>query len=232
MNEAPAKIRLFWLLVAAIPAFILGSLLFRGCKGSELPCPAPVNIDSLLATIPKDTLILPGEQVTTTKTRVVNLKDTAEVNQLRRELEENARYSAGQLAALQKALGEYQTKEKDAADLAAWNMLFKANTWKDSVETATYRYWWETQAEGKLISHRFGIVPKFPDCPSCETPKPLKKHHLLLGMGGLVQDGLIRPIYLGGYGYKFLRFQGVYIPKTATEKSAFQVHAGLDVPIK
>lgn len=200
-----------------------------------MPCPA-TNLDSLRAaweaTFPKDTIILPGEQITTTKTRIVNLKDTAEVNQLRRELEENARYSAGQLAALQKALGEYQEKEKTESDLAAWNMLFKANTWKDSVETATYKYWWETQAEGKLISHRFGITPKLPDCPSCEPLPKRKDHHLLLGIGGLVQDGLIRPIYMGGYGYKFLRFQGGYIPATASQKSAFQLQAGVDWPIK
>lgn len=230
--SSTSKVRTFYLLVAAIPAFILGAILFRGCKGTASDCPAAIDIDSLLATVPPDTIVLPGEQMTTTKTRVVNLKDTAEVNQLRRELEENARYSAGQLAALQKALGEYQTKEKDAADLAAWNMLFKANTWKDSVETATYRYWWETQAEGKLISHRFGITPKFPDCPSCEPVKPLKKHHLLFGIGGLVQDGLIRPIYSAGYGYKVFRFQGGYVPATQTEKSAFQIHAGIDWPIK
>lgn len=232
MSSTPSKVRTFWLLVAAVPAFMLGALLFRGCKGAASPCPVPVNIDSLLATVPKDTLILPGEQITTTKTRVVNLKDTAEVNALRRELEGNAQYAAGQLAALQKALGEYQEKEKDAADLAAWNMLFKANTWKDSVETATYRYWWETQAEGKLLSHRFGITPKFPDCPQCEPLKPLKKHHLLLGMGGLVQDGLIRPIYSAGYGYKIFRFQGGYIPANASEKSAIQIQAGIDWPIR
>lgn len=232
MSQTPSKVRTFWLPILFGLGALVVFLLFRGCKGAVSPCPAPVNIDSLLATIPKDTLILPGEQITTTKTRVVNLKDTAEVNALRRELEENARYSAGQLAALQKALGEYQEKEKTESELAAWNMLFKASTWKDSVETATYRYWWETTAEGKLISHRFGITPKFPDCPSCEPAKPLKKHHLLLSVGGLVQNGLIRPIYMGGYGYKFLRFQGGYIPSTATEKSAFQLQLGLDWPIK
>lgn len=232
MSSTPSKVRTFYLLVVAIPAFILGALLFRGCKGIAPACPAAIDIDSLLATIPPDTIVLPGEQVTTTKTRVVNLKDTAEVNALRRELEENAQYAAGQLAALKKALGEYQEKEKQESDLAAWNMLFKANTWKDSVETATYRYWWETTAEGKLISHRFGITPKFPDCPSCEPLPKKKDHHLLLGVGGLVQSGIVRPIYTAGYGYKIFRVQGGYIPKTTTEKGAFQVHAGLDVPIK
>ncbi|MBK6904047.1 MAG: hypothetical protein IPH04_14910 [Saprospirales bacterium] len=106
MSEQPAKIRLFWLLIVAVLALALGFLV-RGCGKKPGPVYIPVDLDSLRtaweATFPKDTLILPGQITHTTKTRVVNLKDTAEVNALRRELEENAAYSAAQLASLQGA---------------------------------------------------------------------------------------------------------------------------------
>ena len=235
MSEPAAKIRIWWLIIAAVPAFLLGALLFRGCKGIAAPCPA-VNVDSLqmawAATFPKDTIILPGKQDTIRKTRVVNLKDTAEVNQLRRELEENAKYTAGQLAALQKALGEYQEKERQENELAAWNMLFKAQTGRDSVVTSTYRYWWETEAEGKILSHRFGITPIIPDCPGCEPLPVIRKHRAGVFLGGQFQGSELRPIYGAQYQYRFATFGVGYIPGSGITKSAFQVQVGATVGLK
>lgn len=230
MSE-PAKIRIWWLIVAAVPAFLLGALLFRGYKGSATPRPT-VNMDSLLATFPKDTIILPGKQDTIRKTRVVNLKDTAGVNALRRELEENARYSAAQLESLKKALGEYESKERQEAGLAAWNMLFRANTWRDSVVTETYRHDWTIEAEGKILSYRFGIVPILPDCPSCEPLPVIRKHRIGLFLGGQFQGGTIRPIYGGLYSYKWLQFGAGYLPKNTTNPGAFQLQVGATIGIK
>ena len=231
----PAKIRIWWLIVAAVPAFLLGALLFRGCKGTASPCPS-LNIDSLqtawAATFPKDTIILPGKQDTIRKTRVVNLKDTAEVNALRRELEENNAYAAAQLASLKKALGEYKAKEREEAGLAAWNMLFRANTWSDSVVTDTYRHDWTIEAEGKVLSYRFGIVPILPDCPSCEPLPIIRKHRIGLFLGGQFEEGTIRPIYGGTYQYKYLTFGAGYLPKSVTNPGAFQITAGATIGIK
>lgn len=230
MSE-PAKIRIWWLIVAAVPAFLLGALLFRGCKPVSSPCPA-VNMDSLLATFPKDTIILPGRQDTITKTRVVNLKDTAEVNRLRRELVENERYATAQRESLEKALGEYKSKERQEAGLAAWNMLFRANTWSDSVVTPTYRHTWTIEAEGKILNYRFGITPILPDCPSCEPLPVIRKHRAGLFLGGQFEGGTIRPIYGGLYQYKYLTFGAGYLPKNAISPGAFQITAGATIGIK
>ena len=234
MSE-PAKIRIWWLILAAVPAFLLGALLFRGCKGSASPCPT-VNVDSLqiawAATFPKDTIILPGRQDTIRKTRVVNLKDTAEVNALRRELVENERYATAQRESLEKALGEYKAKDREEAGLAAWNMLFRANTWSDSVVTPTYRHNWTIEAEGKILNYRFGITPILPDCPSCEPLPVIRKHRIGLFLGGQFSEGVIRPIYGGMYSYKWLQFGAGYLPKSVTNPGALQLQVGATVGIK
>ncbi len=235
MSEQPAKIRIWWLLIVAVLAFLLGALLFRGCKGTASMCD-PVNLDSLRtaweATFPKDTLILPGQITHATKTRVVNLKDTAEVNALRRELEENAAYSAAQLASLQKALGEYRAKDQAAADIAAWNMLFKVQSSRDSVITPTYRYWWETEAEGKILSHRFGITPILPDCPGCE-PLPIIRNHRIGAFVGLQTNaGTWRQVYGVTYRYKWAQFNAGYLPKAGNLSAGLQFTVGADIGIK
>lgn len=233
MSE-PSKIRTWWLIVAAVPAFLLGALLFRGCKGAASPCPPSVNIDSLLATIPPDTVILPGKQDTIRKTRVVNLKDTAEVNALRRELEENSAYADAQLASLKKIIGEYESKERQEAGLAAWNMLFRANTWSDSLSTPLYKHWWTIEAEGKILSYRPRIEPIFPACPSCE-PLPVIRNHRIGAFAGLqTEAGTLRQIYGPMYRYKFFQVQAGYLPpiKKLGIEGAVQVSAGLDFGIK
>ena len=239
MTSTPTKIRSFWLPVTGSLGIVFGIalalLLFRGCKGTASPCPS-LNIDSLhtawAATFPKDTIILPGRQDTIRKTRVVNLKDTAEVNRLRRELIENERYATAQRESLEKALGEYKAKKREEAGLAAWNMLFRANTWKDSVITPTYRHNWEIEAEGNILSYRFGITPIFPDCPSCEPLPIIRKHRIGLFLGGQFSEGVIRPIYGGMYSYKWLQFGAGYLPKSVTNPGAFQLTAGATIGIK
>ena len=235
MSETPSKVRIFWLPVLFGLGALVVFLFFRGCKGSASDCPA-LNVDSLqiawAATFPKDTIILPGRQDTIRKTRVVNLKDTAEVNALRRELEENNAYAAAQLASLKKALGEYKAKEREEAGLAAWNMLFRANTWSDSVVTPTYRHSWTIEAEGKILNYRFGIMPTLPDCPSCEPMPIIRKHRIGLFLGGQFSEGVIRPIYGGTYQYKYLTFGAGYLPKSVTNPGAFQITAGATIGIK
>lgn len=235
MSEQPAKIRLFWLLIVAVLALLLGFLV-RGCGKKPGPVYIPVDLDSLRtaweATFPKDTLILPGQITHTTKTRVVNLKDTAEVNALRRELEENAAYSAAQLASLQKALGEYRAKDQAAADIAAWNMLFKVQSSRDSVITPTYRYWWETEAEGKILSHRFGITPILPDCPGCE-PLPVIRNHRIGAFAGLQTNaGTLRQVYGVTYRYKWAQVNAGYLPKADNLSAGLQFTIGADIGIK
>ena len=228
MSE-PSKIRTWWLIVAAVPAFVLGALLFRGCKGSASDCPPPVNIDSLLATIPPDTVILPGKQDTIRKTRVVNLKDTAEVNALRRELIENERYATAQRESLEKTLGEYKAKERQEAGLAAWNMLFRANTWSDSVKTALYNHNWTIEAEGKILSYRFGIEPIIPDCPSCEELKPTKRHRVGAFAGLQTDAGTWRQVYGATYRYRWLQVNAGYLPKSPNLSHGLQITVGADV---
>jgi len=234
MSE-PAKIRIFWLLIVAALALLLGFLV-RGCGKKPAPACPPVDLDSLRtaweATFPKDTLILPGQITHTTKTRVINLKDTAEVNALRRELEENAAYSAAQLASLQKALGDYRAKDQAAADIAAWNMLFKVQSSRDSVITPTYRYWWETEAEGKILSHRFGITPILLDCPGCE-PLPVVRNHRIGAFAGLQTNaGTWRQVYGVTYRYRWAQVNAGYLPKAGNLSAGLQITVGVDLGVK
>ncbi len=237
MSEQPAKIRLFWLLIVAVLALALGFLV-RGCGKKSGPVYIPVDLDSLRtaweATFPKDTLILPGQITHTTKTRVVNLKDTAEVNALRRELEENAAYSAAQLESLQKALGEYRAKDQAAADIAAWNMLFKVQSSRDSVITPTYRYWWETEAEGKILSHRFGITPILPDCPRCEPLPVIRKHRIGAFAGLQTTEGALRSAFGVSYRNRMLNIQAGYLPpvEKLDLSGAVQIGIGADIGVK
>ena len=232
MSKEASKIRTWWLIVAAVPAFLLGALLFRGCKGTAQDCPT-INIDSLQTawaeTFPKDTIILPGRQDTILKSRIVNLKDTAEVNRLRRELVENERYATAQRESLEKALGEYKAKERDEAGLAAWNMMFRVNTWKDSVITPTYRHDWTIEAEGKILSYRFGIEPIIPPCPMCEELPVIRRHRIGAFAGLQTNAGIWRQVYGATYRYRWLQINAGYLPKSAGLSAGLQITVGADI---
>ena len=224
--SATTGIKPFWLLVAAIPAFALGGLLFRGC-GKTSPDVVTrylsVNLDSLKATIPPDTIKLPGNQITRIVRVPVLLSDTMTVDSLTKAFRRQISYYEELIRQLR---GDDRNFGWDWSESIV--LQTKENFYADSVSTPTYFHKWNITAEGPIKGYTYQVIPFCP-VPAILTPK---KHHLLLGLGGLVQDGLIRPIYSAGYGYKFLRIQGGYIPKTATEKGAFQIQAGLDVPIK
>lgn len=223
----PAKIRLFWLLVAAIPAFVLGLLLFRGC-GKTSPQVVtqylPVNLDSLKATIPPDTITLPPHQITRIIRVPVPLGDSATVDSL-------VRVFQGQIDYYRELVAQLRGDDKDFG----WNwdetvvLNTKESFYSDSITTEKYFHRWNITAEGPVKSYTYQIIPL---CPMVSIP-PAKKHHILLSLGGQFSEGLIRPVYSAGYGYKWMRFQAGYLPPNRTgSKSAFQVSAGVDIPLK
>ena len=111
------KVKGFWLVVVALAAGALGAFLFRGCGKTKTVtwCP-PVDMDSLRATIPPDTILVPGSQVVKFIPEKVNLKDTAAIDSLLRQFQEMQGYYAGLTDQLKNAIGRKDSAVANAMD--------------------------------------------------------------------------------------------------------------------
>jgi len=228
MAEPAAKIRVFWLIVAALPAFLLGALLFRGCGKTSPEVVTrylPVNLDSLKRTIPPDTIPAPGEQIIRIVRVPVILSDTATVDSLVRSFQSQVSY-------YKELIAQLRGDDKDFG----WNwsesvvLQTKENFYADSVSTATYFHKWNITAEGPIRNYTYQVIPLCP-VPAIITPK---YHRIGLFAGLQTAQGSLRQIYGAMYRYKFLQVQAGYMPAITklNLSDAFQVSAGIDVGVK
>ena len=233
MSETKPKVRIIWLVVAAIPAFALGLfsvLAFRSCGKPAATCP-PVNIDSIIAALPPDTILVPGpdNQVIKWFPSVIDLTDTAAVDSLLTALLDQKGYYTGLVDRLQQAIGRKDSALVDAQ--AKLELIMRTNVYEDSTRTDTYFHRWRIEAEGPIRAYTFGITPIFPPQVTCP---PLRPHHIGFMFGGQAEGGTIRPVYSARYGYKFLTGQFGYLPSSQKlgTKTALQLSAGIEISFK
>jgi len=229
------KVRSIWIVIAALAAFALGALLFRGCGKTKTVryCP-PVNVDSLIATLPKDTVLVPDpdNQVVKWLPRVIDLTDTAAVDSLLAVLIDQKQYYSALVDRLGEAIGKRDSALADAhTELERLELIMRTNIYQDSARTEQYFHRWRIEAEGPIRSYSFGIVPI---CPPQPTIPKVKHHRAGLYIGGQAEGGAIRPVYTARYGYRFIGVQAAYLPKSTRlgTAPAFQFSAGIDVPIR
>lgn len=224
------KVKGFWLVVVALAAGALGAFLFRGCGKTKTVtwCP-PVDMDSLRATIPPDTILVPGSQVVKFIPEKVNLKDTAAIDSLLRQFQEMQGYYAGLTDQLKNAIGRKDSAVANAQRrVEELELLIRTNEYSDSVATDTYTHHWRIIAEGPIRSYTYGIVPIFPPQPT--IPKT-RLNRVAVYIGGHVDDGAIRPLYELEYSRRWLQGKAGYLPrsKALAKEPAFQLSAGVNI---
>jgi len=230
MAEPAAKIRVFWLIVAAIPAFLLGALLFRGCKPQPVTIykEVPVNLDSLKRTIPPDTVFMPGNQIVRIVRVPFLMSDTTTIDSLIRTFQ-------GQVSYYEELIRQLRGDDRDFG----WNwsesvvLETKENFYSDSVSTATYFHRWNITAEGPIRNYTYQVIPLCPMVSIPDIRKPLR-HRVGLFAGLQTTEGSLRQIYGGMYRYKFVQVQVGYLPAVSklSLSGAVQVSVGVDIGIK
>jgi len=178
-------------------------------------------MDSLKATVKPDTVIVAGKQVTRIVRVPILLTDTALVDSLRRAY-------AGQRDYYDELIAKLKGDDKDFG----WNwgsveLETKENVYADSVTTPQFFHRWYIAAEGPIKTYSYQIIPFCPP-PVTITPKAPKTHFLTIGAGAQFSNEL-RPVYVGGYRWRFLHASVGYLPKVGNESAAVQLSAGLDI---
>ena len=214
------KLSAYWIPIAAVAAFALGALLFKGCGAKVETQYLPINLDSLKATIKPDTVTLPGNQVTRIVRVPVLLSDTGTIDSLLAHFGEQRDYYEALIEKL-------NTAEDWGWDFGSVELPMQTTIFADSVETSRYFHKWRIEAEGPIKSYTYGILPI---CPQVQpiTVKTPKQHRVGPIIGGQFGGGQILPVYGVQYQYRFLTTKAAYIPAL----SSLQLEAGFTIGIK
>lgn len=214
-------------IIAAVAAFILGALLFRGCRPAKVETVTvvkirPVNLDSLKATMPPDTVFIPGPARQVVRYVPVTITDQAQADSLMQVYAELAK----KYADLQDELGWAW----DAGDGAPIEWGQDETVYADSVTTKGYFHRWEIRAQGPIMGYKFGVVPF---CPIPYTAPEVKKlHRAGLFAGAQTMPGGLRPILGASYGFGVIRLQAGFLPAAYGEKAQGQVITGVEIPFR
>lgn len=214
-------------LAAAVAAFVLGALLFRGCKPPKVETVTvikyqPVNIDSLKATIEPVIVEVPGPTRQVLRYVPVTITDAAQADSLMRVYAELAK----KYAALQEELGWAW----DAGDGAPIEWGVDETVYADSITTSDYFHRWEIRAQGLITGYKFGVIPF---CPVPYTAPEVKKlHRAGLFVGAQTMPGGLRPIVGASYGFGVIRLQAGFLPAAYGEKAQGQLITGIEIPVK
>ncbi len=185
-----------------------------------------MDLDSLKATIPRDTVEVPGKQVTRIVRVPVLLSDTALVDSLMDQYTEQRDYYERLLATL-------KGDDKDFGWNWSENIILetKESVYADSITTPGYFHEWYISAEGPIKTYSYRVIPL---CPVPAILKPAKSHRIGAFAGLQTELGALRQIYGPMYRYKFLQIQAGYLPpvKKLDIPGAVQVSAGVDFGIK
>ncbi len=227
MSEQPAKIRIWWLLIVAVLALALGFLV-RGCGKKSDPVQVfkwlPVNIDSLKATIPRDTVEVPGKQVTRIVRVPVLLSDTALVDSLMREYTEQRDYFQSLLATLQGDDKDFGWNWSESVVLET-----KESVYADSITTPDYFHEWYISAEGPIKTYSYRVIPL---CPVPAILKPAKSHRIGAFAGLQTNAGTWRQVYGVTYRYNWAQVNAGYLPKAGNLSAGLQFTVGADIGVK
>jgi hypothetical protein len=212
-----------WIYVAAaIAAFVLGALLFRGCQKPaqtiEVVKWRTVNLDSLKKTLPPDTVFLPGPAK-----QVLRYVTVTVTNQ-------------GQADSLAKAYAELANRYEQLETELTWGWLqgegepveisTPSYTYTDSITTPDYFHRWEIVAEGPVVSYSPQIVPFCP-IQVVVPPRAVKMHRVGAWMG--MQTGAqLSPMVGISYRNRYFFTTAGYLPMT----KAFQAGVGLDIGVR
>lgn len=215
-------------IIAAVAAFILGALLFRGCKPPKVETVTvvkyrPVNLDSLKATMPPDTVFIPGPARQVVRYVPVTITDAAQADSLMQVYAELAK----KYAALQDELGWAW----DAGDGAPIEWGQDETVYADSVTTKDYFHRWEIRAAGPITGYKFGVLPFCPEPPAPAAKAP-KLHRAGLFAGGQTMPGGLRPIVGASYGFGAIRLQAGFLPSAYGEKAQGQLITGIEIPFR
>jgi hypothetical protein len=206
-------------IIAAVAAFILGALLFRGCQKPEVRTVVkymPVNLDSLKGAYPPDTVFLPGPERQVLRYVTVTVTSQEQADSLASAYAELANRYSQLEAELQAAWSQGQ------GDLIEWGV--EQHTYIDSITTPQYFHRWEIVAEGPIVSYVPQIIPF---CPPAPAAKAAKAHRVGAWMG--MQTGkAIVPIFGISYRNKYFFTTAGYLPGP----KAFQAGVGIDIGVK
>lgn len=214
-----------WIYVAAaVAAFALGALLFRGCKpkasATEIQWRV-LDLDSLKAAwgYHPDTVFLPGPERQVLRYVTVPIPDQTTADSIAARYAELAKKYAQMESELQAAWSQGQ------GDAVEWEV--EEHVYTDSMTTPQYFHHWEIVAEGPIVSYTPQIIPFCPPPPAAKTPK---LHRVGAYFGGQTAQGIIRPIYSGKYGYRFLNIHAGYLPRVnrLSLPGEFQMSAGVE----
>jgi hypothetical protein len=212
-----------WIYVAAaVAAFVLGALLFRGCQKPKTSSPEirwrVLDLDSLKAAwgYSPDTVFLPGPERQVVRYVTVSIPDQRAADSLAARYAELANRYSQLEAELQAAWSQGQ------GDLIEWGV--EQHTYIDSITTPQYFHRWEIVAEGPIVSYVPQIIPF---CPPAPAPKAAKMHRIGAWMG--VQTGpTVSPVVGLSYRNRYFFTTAGYLPTV----KAFQAGVGIDVGVK
>lgn len=215
-----------WLYIAGIA--LLAVLLLRAEFCSKPKASAPeiqwrvLDLDSLKAAwgYHPDTVFLPGPERQVLRYVTVPIPDQTTADSIADRYAELAKKYAQMESELQAAWSQGQ------GDVIEWGV--EEHVYTDSVTTPQYFHRWEIVAEGPIVSYTPQIIPF---CPVPYTvPPKAKLHRVGAYFGGQTAQGIIRPIYSGKYGYRFLNIHAGYLPRVnrLSLPGEFQVSAGVE----
>jgi len=218
-----------WLYVAAaVAAFVLGALLFRGCQKPKTSSPEirwrVLDLDSLKAAwgYHPDTVFLPGPAKQVLRYVTVTVTNQEQADSLAARYVELANKYSQLEAELQAAWSQGQ------GDLIEWGV--EQHTYKDSVTTPQYFHRWEIVADGPILSYSPLVIPF---CPPPQPEKAPKLQRVGFFVGAQSDfSGSFRPAFGAKYGWAGLSLHGAYLPKTGTDKAAIQLLTGFEIPFR
>lgn len=212
--------------VLAATIAVLAFLLLRtGCsepKTVEVVKWRTVNLDSLKATMPPDTVLIPAKQVVKYVPIKVSTNDPRVIDSLvaaYREMELHYNGLANNL-------------------ITGWNwdtdeviLDTRQHVYEDSVTTPGYFHRWLIEAEGPITSYTYGVQPICIPCPEV-VPPTKKPHRFGVYVGGQTIPTGMRSVFALKYGYGPLNIQAGYLPAYSGQQRAGQVLVGVEIPLK
>ena len=185
-----------------------------------------VNLDSLKATLPPDTVIVPGPARQVVRYVTVTVTSQAQADSLAREY-----------AALAQQFSDMQTQTQWGWLQGEGQFPFEVeepeHVYSDSITTADYFHRWDIRAQGSIKSYSYAVIPICPtlSSPPAKAKKPAR-HRIGAYWGGQTSASVTRSVYAVKYSRGWASVQGGYLPAHNGQPDAAQLLIGLEIPIR